>query len=343
MKTFKFKATGMQHYQDTFRKLMEKNDDFNLSKTKLLEEYVEGDRIWQLTFPFSKIELISEPDNQYDPNAIAVYVDGEKAAYIKKDDCDKVHELITSADFAGVDGDISGGNYKTIVEDENGYHIEKETAPVSFSIRILIREDTNQPAELQNSGSETEKIVHDKNASQKKNSKVGCAVLAIGIFVFLASCSIMFGGDNSKDNKPEKKSTTTTTATTQQAATTEAVSQDSAYESYMALVKTTLDTSFPDCNEISRDGNNVIIKAWQDGVTIEAMAAKTNGGAMLDQWNSMKDNVEYMAQSAYDLLGTSGIKDGHVTVNLLNDQNKENVLLTFLDGVCIYDCVNDEQ
>ena len=55
----------------------------------------------------------------------------------------------------------------------------------------------------------------------------------------------------------------------------------------------------------------------------------------------MKDNVEYMSESLKKLMNTTGIKDGHVAVNVLNDQNKDNTLLSYLDGECVYDAMDE--
>ena len=52
----------------------------------------------------------------------------------------------------------------------------------------------------------------------------------------------------------------------------------------------------------------------------------------------MVDNMQYMSNSIYDAYKPY---DVDVAINIVNDQNKENTLVTFLDGIKVYDALDE--
>lgn len=194
--------------------------------------------------------------------------------------------------------------------------------------------------------------------NQKKKKGCGCATLVV-LALVIGSCSMMFGSGN--DNEKADKSSTTTTAvvesttqantettteatteaTTEEAKATTEFSEEDLYDTYIALVRANLDENFPDSFEIKKKDNIVHINIWQDGLAFEATLAKEGYEENKEKWEDMKDNAEYMSESLTKLMKTTGIKDGHVAVNVLNDQNKDNTLLSYLDGECVYDAMDE--
>ena len=110
-----FRATGMSYRERDIRKVAEPNPEYRRTDRKLIEECFDGQRIFKYDFSDAEdVKLIPEPKNQYDPNAIAVYVDGCHVGYVKKTECSKVRKLIESPDFAEITLDMGGGPYKEI-------------------------------------------------------------------------------------------------------------------------------------------------------------------------------------------------------------------------------------
>lgn len=177
--------------------------------------------------------------------------------------------------------------------------------------------------------------------------KKGCLIAVIVVILLFGGCSILFSGSDDKDKADTKQEQATTEATTKAkekattATTTEEVSLDDKYDSFIELTKLSLDENFKDQYTIKRDKETVTVSVWQEGLTAAAVAAKSEGGDTLDKWNEMKGNIQYMAKSNYELMETCGIEDGHLLLNVLNDQNKDNVLLSYMDGACLYDAVNE--
>ena len=76
-------------------------------------------------------ELIKEPDNPHDKNALAVVVDGAKVGYISRDDNLTIAQLLKKHVVESIMVTISGGPYKYV--DEDG-----EVAKVNDDFRLSV-------------------------------------------------------------------------------------------------------------------------------------------------------------------------------------------------------------
>lgn len=138
------KVAGLSFREDALAELQCENGDFSSSKRELVDMGMTGERIYKYDFYPVKTELIPEPDNEVDPNAIKVVVDGQHIGYIKKGSCAHIRKLLNSDSIKSVDIEITGGPYKFIEEDwdENGkdvYTLEKGTAPYSAKLTITTK------------------------------------------------------------------------------------------------------------------------------------------------------------------------------------------------------------
>lgn len=135
------KVAGLSFHEDALAELQCDNPDFSYNKRDLVEMGMTEERIYKYDFYPMKTELIPEPDNEDDPNAIKVVVDGQHIGYIKKGSCAHIHKLLNSGSIEKIDVEITGGPYKLIEEDwdEDGndvYTLEKGTAPYSAKLTI---------------------------------------------------------------------------------------------------------------------------------------------------------------------------------------------------------------
>ena len=130
----------MEHYRDNIMTLAIENDDYKLSKKELIEECLENERIYERDFYFTKVELVPEPNNPYDPKAIKVLLDGLHVGYIKSGSCSHIHNLINDNRIEKIDCKIAGGKSKYLHYDENEdkYELSKEEIPLF--IHLLITE-----------------------------------------------------------------------------------------------------------------------------------------------------------------------------------------------------------
>lgn len=139
-----FRITGVQYYQDDFvEQLGSYNYDYDEKASDLKESYDSGDRIYQYDFSGLKAELVPEPENEYDPNAVKVMVNGIQVGHVKKGSCSRVKNLMKSPDFVRIDIEISGGKYKEIVENDEGkMRVIKEERPYYVDVDILLRDNS---------------------------------------------------------------------------------------------------------------------------------------------------------------------------------------------------------
>lgn len=135
-----YKITGMSHYLDNILKLSSENMDYDLSKKELIDEGYYNERIYQYNFYPGKVELVPEPDNPYDPNAVKVIVDNELVGYVKSGSCKHILKIIAEDRIEKIDCEIGGGKYKYIGydEDEEKYYLDK--GDLSYFVHLIIKE-----------------------------------------------------------------------------------------------------------------------------------------------------------------------------------------------------------
>ena len=133
-----YKVTGVSHYVKDIMKLGLENYDFKLSKKDMIDEGLEG-RIYEYDFYPTKIELIPDPNNEHDPNAVKVVVDNVLVGYIKAGSCKHILNVINGNCIEKIECIIRGGKYKFLSydDDTDKYFIEKGDTPLYVDLKIL--------------------------------------------------------------------------------------------------------------------------------------------------------------------------------------------------------------
>lgn len=136
-----YKATGMEHRLESLLRLKVTNWDYPKTKKELIEDGLINERVWEFEFYPTKVDLVPEPDNPYDPNAIKVMVDGEHVAYIKSGSCKHLLKVIKEGRIKKIKCEIGGGRYKYISEGYNDYGkevytLDRGTAPHFVHLHI---------------------------------------------------------------------------------------------------------------------------------------------------------------------------------------------------------------
>lgn len=136
-------VTGTSHYLDNIMKLAKKNSKFNSSKEDIIKSNFVNQNIYEYTFKDYTAELIPEPTNEHDPNAIQVLINGKVVGYIKKGSCSHIKNLISSGSIKSVTASITGGNYIR-VDNSNGneitenFYLHKEKFEISIKLHIVL-------------------------------------------------------------------------------------------------------------------------------------------------------------------------------------------------------------
>lgn len=146
-KVTRHSVTGTSFRQDAIRALGKKNPDFALTKRDLFKRGMEAP-IYEYTFSPKKAELVPEPENPNDPNAIKVLVDGVHVGYIKSGSCAHVHKLLRESRVVKIEPVVFGGKSKQLCTyDANAKHMEDyelEKDETSFGVYLNITE-TKKP------------------------------------------------------------------------------------------------------------------------------------------------------------------------------------------------------
>lgn len=136
-----FNVVGANYRMDEVMALAVKNEAYNYTKKQLVDEDIIERRIYEYEFFPHKFELIPEPTNPQDPNAIMVVADGHHVGYIKEGACAQVRNLINSGRIESITGKIYGGKYKLLAEDfdENGdphYSFEHDEVGIRVTVDV---------------------------------------------------------------------------------------------------------------------------------------------------------------------------------------------------------------
>ena len=111
----------------------------------------------------------------------------------------------------------------------------------------------------------------------------------------------------------------------------EAKEEEDRFNNAVAAIETTCIENGFTYTDVTGDYSNKIIfvNVGMDGVTQDMLVSK-NTGMYMDEYYSMEDSVASMCKTMHETFGY------HVQVNIVNDVNPDNVLLSVLDGSVIY-------
>ena len=143
----------------------------------------------------------------------------------------------------------------------------------------------------------------------------------------------------------ESTVTTTTETLAETSTATSATPSSEAAATFDIYTAAALVESFSKENfenyDISCEDDTITVNVWQDGIAAGAMLATAGNQEAKSAWDSLVENTQGYCESTSELVDSLGLDDVFVVVNILNDQNTENVLLSILEGTVIYDVTND--
>lgn len=140
------KVSGTSFKQSEIKSLGEENEIYTWTKREIIDNFETDHNIYQLCFPDMPVELIEEPDNEYDSNAIKVVVNEIHIGYIKKGSCSHIKNLIKANKIVSITSDIYGGKFKRVSsdydfdKDKDIYDMEKGETDFFASIYIELKD-----------------------------------------------------------------------------------------------------------------------------------------------------------------------------------------------------------
>lgn len=119
------------------------------------------------------------------------------------------------------------------------------------------------------------------------------------------------------------------------------VDDDNAMLLYLTALHMTMQENYGNNYMVDYADDVVLVQFWQEGISTSAVMLDSAG---IDYgWNSLKAGIQSMATDFYHGFSDAGMKNKHIMVSLMNDLNTDKAILTFFDGLCIYDAMEDEQ
>ena len=139
-----FKVAGTSFHTKDIMKLAVKNDSYSLTKKGIIDAGLVGKDIYQYEFPVSVVELIPEPGNEVDPNAVKVVADGILIGYIKKGNCSQVKKLLEGDKIDHLELWIGGGKYKFVSDtsgygDKPDYEMESDEKEIGAKVTVYLK------------------------------------------------------------------------------------------------------------------------------------------------------------------------------------------------------------
>jgi len=124
------RVAGVTYHEDAIRALASPDYDFDDLKISDLED---GEKIFELYFPEGPVDLVPEPSNPHDKNAVKVLIAGQHVGYIKAGSCAHVLNLLRAGRILDIKADIRGGRWKA------NYDEQLERGTDFFSIKLSIK------------------------------------------------------------------------------------------------------------------------------------------------------------------------------------------------------------
>ena len=140
-KTERHRVAGTSYRIDAIKSLGIENPDYELTKQELVEDYLTDESIYEYEFPLFDAELIEEPDNEVDPNAIMVVLNGVHVGYIKAGSCNRVKKRMREDRIKRVTARIFGGRYKyvsTDYDDNGNERYSLEQGERTFTVMLTL-------------------------------------------------------------------------------------------------------------------------------------------------------------------------------------------------------------
>lgn len=134
-----------QGRQEQIKQMGFENDDYHLPKKDFIDTFSEYEKVYAIDFDPVNVELIEEPDNPHDPNAIKVVIDGIHVGYIKSGSCAHIKKLLHTGSIISMSAEIHGGDYKYFSEEydedkcDNVCKIKKGSSKFFVALQLKIK------------------------------------------------------------------------------------------------------------------------------------------------------------------------------------------------------------
>lgn len=138
IKTQRHKLDNIDAHMKDIMELVEKNEDYKLSKKTLIEDVRDDEKIYEYELNATAKCCIGGGGE------IQVFVSDTYIGDIKKGSRAKVKKLLESGTIQRIDAEVSGGNYKILKNVNDSYIVDELEDAFSITIEITYREEIKE-------------------------------------------------------------------------------------------------------------------------------------------------------------------------------------------------------
>ena len=119
-KTVVFPVAGLRYYEaDIIENLLFENSEYDMPKKEIIESYMCDMYIYKYDPFYAHADLVPEPDNPHDPDAIKVVVYDILIGYVPAKRTKSIKELLNSGKIIVIGCEIYGGPYKVLPDEDS--------------------------------------------------------------------------------------------------------------------------------------------------------------------------------------------------------------------------------
>ena len=128
-----FGVAGIEYYMPAIHSLWKINPDWNASLEELSKKGKCGQKIYQHQFIDAAAELVPEPTNSYDSDAVKVLIQERLVGYLYQSDNEHYLRMAKKWGISGIRANKYGGKYKVV--STNG---DVETMESNIRVRVIV-------------------------------------------------------------------------------------------------------------------------------------------------------------------------------------------------------------
>lgn len=177
---------------------------------------------------------------------------------------------------------------------------------------------------------------------KKTNPAVYIAIIVAGFIIFSGFVGAILNTGRKTDTpqEPQADSSGVTIETSEETQASGDSSESANLEEAVTFIRDNLSNTY-EHYELEYDETGITISVWDDGIAECAYIAQNAGGSVATAWDEMIDSFVFFGKSTREYLDSNGLNDVTVSINILNDQNKDNVLAMIINDIVAYDAVNE--
>lgn len=126
LKIKEFRARGCSHYLHNIQSLACINKDWKKKNDNIVSDGLASKKIYRYYYTNTPVNLIGEPTNPHDKNAIQVIVANKLIGYVPAEECLSVKNIFRKYEIKYISCFIGGGEFKVVSENLTAIKMEEQ-------------------------------------------------------------------------------------------------------------------------------------------------------------------------------------------------------------------------